>query len=579
MSSAVASSCHAALAHHVGAQRGVGHLGADVDRVAAPVERVEVLGERLPVPRRCPRAARCRGCPRRPPSARSAGRASAGAHRGEADAAVAHDDGGDAVPADGVSMRVPGGLAVVVGVDVDEARASRAARRRRCSAGAGPSTVPTAVMRPPSMATSPVKARRAGAVDDASVPDDEIVHDTPRVSLAGTLPRPGRTTHHRRRTPSRAGPARCTTAMVSGAAGRGPCRQGSRGCGGQLMRRRSHRGQEHRLRRQCGRSDGGRGRGRQDRRTARRVIDAGGAAAHPGLRRHPHPLRRPGCWDQQVAPSCWHGVTTVVMGNCGVGFAPVRPDRTSWGPADGERRGHPGDGPARRHPVGLGDLRRVPRRHRHALQRSTSAPRCPTSALRHYVMGERCYDDANAEDMAAMAAITRQALADGALGFSTSRFYGHIDKAGNVVPGTHASADEMVAIAEAFAGFGHGTMEIISDHLDKPDELAWIEHIARITGRPLTFLVALEHRRGIWDLADRLNREGLADPAPGRRPPGVGADDARGHAQPDAAVPVLRRDQGPALRGAAPPPARPRVPGQGPGRRAPSGPASPTRTR
>jgi len=80
----------------------------------------------------------------------------------------------------------------------------------------------------------------------------------------------------------------------------------------------------------------------------------------------------------------------------------------------------------------------------------------------------------------------------------------------------------MVAIAEAFAGVGHGTIEIISDHLNKPEELAWIEHIARITGRPLTLLVAPNTGRGIWDLADRINPEGLSiRPQVGARPASV----------------------------------------------------------
>jgi N-acyl-D-aspartate/D-glutamate deacylase len=137
-------------------------------------------------------------------------------------------------------------------------------------------------------------------------------------------------------------------------------------------------------------------------------------------------------------------------------------------------------------------------------------------------MGERSYDDATPEDMAAMAAIVRQGLADGALGFSTSRFYGHLDKAGNLIPGTNATADEMVAIAEAFADFDHGTMEIISDYLDQPEELGWIEHIARLTKRPMTFLVTPNINNGIWELAARLNPEGLSiRPQVGARPASV----------------------------------------------------------
>jgi N-acyl-D-aspartate/D-glutamate deacylase len=254
----------------------------------------------------------------------------------------------------------------------------------------------------------------------------------------------------------------------------------------------------------------------------RRVIDADGLLLTPGfVDIHTH-FDGQVCWDKQVTPSSWHGVTTVVMGNCGVGFAPVHPGKEDelvqlmesvedipgtalhegipWG---WETFGEYLDAIDTPYSIDIGT-------------------QIPHVALRHYVMGSRSYDEATADDMAAMAAITHQALRDGALGFSTSRFYGHIDKAGNVIPGTNASADEMVAIAEAFVGLDHGTMEIISDHLDEPDELAWIEHIARISRRPLTFLVGSNTGGSIWDLADRLDGEGLAiRPQVGARPASV----------------------------------------------------------
>ncbi len=257
-------------------------------------------------------------------------------------------------------------------------------------------------------------------------------------------------------------------------------------------------------------------------RPAERVIDAEGQLLTPGfVDIHTH-FDGQVCWDKQVTPSSWHGVTTVVMGNCGVGFAPVRPgtedalvqlmesvedipgtalyEGIPWG---WESFGEYLDTIDTPYTVDIGT-------------------QLPHVALRHYVMGERCYDDATADDMVQMADITRQALADGALGFSTSRFYGHMDKAGKLVPGTNATADEMVAIAEAFADFDHGTMEIISDHLDKADELGWIEHIARLTKRPLTFLVTPNVSNGIWDLADKLNPEGLSiRPQVGARPASV----------------------------------------------------------
>ena len=257
-------------------------------------------------------------------------------------------------------------------------------------------------------------------------------------------------------------------------------------------------------------------------RQAKRVVDAAGKLLTPGfVDIHTH-FDGQVCWDKQVTPSSWHGVTTVVFGNCGVGFAPVRPGTENelielmesvedipgtalhegipWG---WETFGQYLDTIDTPYTIDIG-------------------AQLPHVALRHYVMGERSYEDATPADISEMADITRQALADGALGFSTSRFYGHIDKAGNAVPGTHAQADEMVAIAEAFTGFGHGTIEIISDHLDKPEELAWIEHIARLTGRPITLLVPSTEALGIWGLAEELNPQGFAiRPQIGARPASV----------------------------------------------------------
>ena len=257
-------------------------------------------------------------------------------------------------------------------------------------------------------------------------------------------------------------------------------------------------------------------------RTAKSTIDATGLLVTPGfVDIHTH-FDGQVCWDKQVTPSSWHGVTTVVMGNCGVGFAPVRPGSEN---ALVELMESVEDIPGTALHEGLPwgwesfgeylDVIDTP----YVLDIGAQVPHV---ALRHYVMGERCYDDATAEDIASMAAITKQALADGALGFSTSRFYGHHDKAGNLVPGTNAAADEMIAIGEAFAGSGHGTIEIISDHLDKAEELAWIEHIARLTGRPITTLVSADTNIGIWHLADRLAPEGLSiRPQVGARPASV----------------------------------------------------------
>jgi N-acyl-D-aspartate/D-glutamate deacylase len=123
--------------------------------------------------------------------------------------------------------------------------------------------------------------------------------------------------------------------------------------------------------------------------------------------------------------------------------------------------------------------------------------------------------------MDAMRAITRRALESGALGFSTSRFYGHMDKAGRLVPGTRASAEEMITIGSAFAGLSHGTMEFVSDSLGDPEELAWIEHITRTTGCTVTPLVTAGPAP-IWALAEKLHDEGFSlRPQVGARPASI----------------------------------------------------------
>ncbi len=254
---------------------------------------------------------------------------------------------------------------------------------------------------------------------------------------------------------------------------------------------------------------------------AKRVIDAQGDLLTPGfVDIHTH-YDGQVCWDKQVTPSCWHGVTSIVMGNCGVGFAPVRPG------AEGELielmesvEDIPGTALHDGIPWGWESFSEyldhidTP----YALDVGAQAPHV---AIRHYVMGERCYDDATPEDMAEMRRITRGALEAGALGFTTSRFYGHLDKAGNPVPGTRASGEEMRTIGSAFAGLGFGAMEFVSDSLSDPQELAWIEHITRTTGCTVTPLVTAGGGP-IWTLAEKLNAEGYSlRPQVGARPASI----------------------------------------------------------
>ena len=227
------------------------------------------------------------------------------------------------------------------------------------------------------------------------------------------------------------------------------------------------------------------------------------------------------CWDKQVTPSSWHGVTTVVMGNCGVGFAPVRPgseddlvslmESVEDIPGTALHEGIPWGWETFAEYLDVIDTP-------YAVDIGAQAPHV---AIRHYVMGDRCYDDATTADMQQMRDITRTALSAGALGFSTSRFYGHLDKAGKLIPGTNASAEEMMTIGDAFTDMQHGTIEIISDWLEDADELKWIEHIARTTGRPITTLTSAG-QKGIWQLAQSLQDDGFAlRPQVGARPASI----------------------------------------------------------
>jgi len=250
-------------------------------------------------------------------------------------------------------------------------------------------------------------------------------------------------------------------------------------------------------------------------------IDASGHLVTPGfVDIHTH-YDGQVCWDKTVTPSSWHGVTTVVMGNCGVGFAPVRPgseaelvslmESVEDIPGSALHEGIPWGWET--FPEYL-DAIDTP----YAIDIGAQVPHV---AVRHYVMGDRCYDDATPDDMVAMQRITREALNAGALGFSTSRFYGHLDKAGNLVPGTNASAEEMRTIGDAFKGLDHGTIEIISDWLEDEDELQWIEYIARSTGRPVTTLTGAGVK-DVWPLAEKLKEAGLAlRPQVGARPASI----------------------------------------------------------
>ena len=256
---------------------------------------------------------------------------------------------------------------------------------------------------------------------------------------------------------------------------------------------------------------------------ARRELDAEGHLLTPGfVDIHTH-YDGQVCWDKQLTPSCWHGVTTVVMGNCGVGFAPVHRGR-EYELIEVMESVEDIPGAVLREGVGFGwesfgeylDAIDTP----YVMDVGTQVPHV---ALRYYVMGARSYEDiATAEEIAAMAQITRQALSEGALGFSTSRFYGHLDKCNNPVPGTYASAAELIAIGSVIGEVGHGTIEVISDRLEDAAEQAWISELARRTGQPVLLLVSSNVGSVVWDIADSCAAAGLdVRPQVGARPASV----------------------------------------------------------
>ncbi len=254
---------------------------------------------------------------------------------------------------------------------------------------------------------------------------------------------------------------------------------------------------------------------------AEREIDAAGDLLTPGfVDIHTH-YDGQVCWDKDVTPSSWHGVTSIVMGNCGVGFAPVRAGTENELVELMESvEDIPGTALHEGIPWGWESFEEY-LDHIDTPYTVDVGTQVPHVAIRHFVMGDRCYDDATPEDMEAMRRLTRSALEAGALGFSTSRFYGHLDKAGNLVPGTRASAEEMKTIGRAFEGLSFGTMEFVSDSLSDPEELAWIEHITRETGCTITPLMTAGPSP-VWDLAERLNEEGLSlRPQVGARPASI----------------------------------------------------------
>jgi N-acyl-D-aspartate/D-glutamate deacylase len=226
----------------------------------------------------------------------------------------------------------------------------------------------------------------------------------------------------------------------------------------------------------------------------KREIDANGLLVTPGwVDVHTH-YDGQATWDSELAPSSWHGVTTVLMGNCGVGFAPARRNKTDHSDLIGLMESIeeiPG--------VALADglkwnwetftdymdaLEQMPR----AIDIGAQIPHHP---LRVYVMGDRAVrrEAATGEDIAQMRDAVRQALVAGAFGFTTSRTNSHKTPTGDMVPGRYSEVDELLGIGEAFKGLRHGAFGMNSDFDNEAEEFDWMTRFSKETGRPVWFLL------------------------------------------------------------------------------------------
>jgi N-acyl-D-aspartate/D-glutamate deacylase len=216
------------------------------------------------------------------------------------------------------------------------------------------------------------------------------------------------------------------------------------------------------------------------------------------------------CWDRELAPSSWQGVTTVVMGNCGVGFAPVRRGGEDFliSLMEGVE-----DIPGTALHEGVGFEWESFPEYLDAIDREYAldvGAQAAHGAFRAYVMGERAQTlEAATEDEARRQGdLAEAAIRAGALGFTTSRTMLHRAKTGDHVPSYHANTMELTEIAKGMARANAGVFEWISDFGDMDEEFGLIETVAKVSGRPLTFsLMQADQRPDMWkEMLGRIDK-------------------------------------------------------------------------
>jgi N-acyl-D-aspartate/D-glutamate deacylase len=225
-------------------------------------------------------------------------------------------------------------------------------------------------------------------------------------------------------------------------------------------------------------------------------IDARGKLVTPGfVDIHTH-YDGQATWDERMQPSSWHGVTTAIMGNCGVGFAPCRPDdhdrliQLMEGVEDIPfpvlAEGLPWNWES--YPDYLDALAA----RRFDIDIGSQLPHAP---LRVFVMGERGVnrEPATPEDIETMSLLAKRAVEAGAIGFSTSRTLNHRSATGEPTPTLKAGEDELAGIALAIASTGRGALQFISDFDDPDLEFSMLRRLVERSGRPLSFTLTQRH--------------------------------------------------------------------------------------